>query len=106
MLKAICFQHSAICFFTFHSLFTEIIEKVAEIKKPKKLAFSIQKKLTARTTCFNMLNDTQLGLKHTRTLQYFFIGIGKQISNIKKISIVKIILFWKMIENSLNFNWN
>ena len=44
------FEHSAICFFIFHSLITEIFEKVAEIKKPKKLAFSIQKKLTARTT--------------------------------------------------------
>ena len=44
MLKAICFQHSAICFFIFHSLNTEFFLKMAETKKPKNLAFSIQKK--------------------------------------------------------------
>ena len=44
MLKAICFQHSAICFFVFYSLNTEFLKKMAETKKPKNLAFSIQKK--------------------------------------------------------------
>ena len=48
MLKAICFQHSAICFFIFHSLNTEFFKKMAETKKPKNLAFSIQKKPTHR----------------------------------------------------------
>ena len=44
MLKANCFQHSAICFFIFYSLNTEFFKKMAETKKQKKLAFSIQKK--------------------------------------------------------------
>ena len=40
MLKANCFQHSAICFFIFYSLNTKFFKKMAETKKQKKLAFS------------------------------------------------------------------
>ena len=62
MLKAICFQHSAICFFIYYSLNTEFLKKMAEKKSQKIWLFPFRKSHR------NLTNASPLPLLDQKTL--------------------------------------